>query len=153
MTGGKTLSDPITQTNSSSAQLKETTPDPDQMLALVLNSLEKDLALDIVQIDLRGRSAMADHMVIASGRNARHVAAIADKLIERLKSGTGHPPRIEGKEGGDWVLVDADDVIIHLFRPEVRAFYQLEKIWMLPDALARLKDEQPHLMTEAPADS
>lgn len=152
-TGGKTLPDPLTQTKPSSAQSDTAQPDPDQVLALVLNSLEKDLALDIVPIDLRGRSAMADHMVIASGRNARHVAAIADKLIERLKSETGHAPRIEGKEGGDWVLVDTDDVIIHLFRPEVRAFYQLEKIWMSPEALARLQDEQPHLMTEGSAQS
>lgn len=86
-------------------------------------------------IDLRGRSAMADYMVIASGRNARQVASIAEKLVERLKEQTGRSARIEGKETGDWVLIDTDDVIVHVFRPEVREFYQLEKMWMPTDAL------------------
>ena len=86
-------------------------------------------------IDLRGRSAMADHMVIASGRNARQVASIAEKLVERLKELTGRSARIEGKDTGDWVLIDTDDVIVHVFRPEVREFYQLEKMWMPTDAL------------------
>ena len=81
-------------------------------------------------IDLRGRSAMADHMVIASGRNARQVAAIAEKLVQRLKQQTGRGARIEGQETGDWVLIDTDDVIVHVFRPEVREFYQLEKMWL-----------------------
>ncbi len=89
----------------------------------------------MVAIDLRGRSAMADHMVIASGRNARQVAAIAEKLVERLKEQTGHSARVEGKDTGDWVLIDTDDVIVHVFRPEVREFYQLEKMWMPADAL------------------
>ena len=80
-------------------------------------------------IDLRGRSAMADHMVIASGRNARQVASIAEKLVERLKEQTGRSARIEGKETGDWVLIDTGDVVVHVFRPEVREFYQLEKMW------------------------
>ena len=115
------------------------------MLALILKSLEDDLAEDVVCIDLRGRSSMADYMVIASGRGARHVAAIADKLLERLKDGLGRTPRAEGKETGDWVLVDTGDVVVHLFRPEVRAFYQLEKLWMSPEALAELRETQPHL--------
>lgn len=86
-------------------------------------------------IDLRGRSAMADHMVIASGRSSRQVAAIAEKLVQRLKDQTGRTARIEGKDTGDWVLIDTDDVIVHVFRPEVREFYQLEKMWMPADAL------------------
>ena len=86
-------------------------------------------------IDLRGRSAMADHMVIASGRNARQVASITEKLVERLKAQTGQSARVEGKDTGDWVLIDTDDVIVHVFRPEVREFYQLEKMWMPADAL------------------
>ena len=86
-------------------------------------------------IDLRGRSAMADHMVIASGRNARQVASIAEKLVERLKQQTGQSARVEGKDTGDWVLIDTDDVIVHVFRPEVREFYQLEKLWMPADSL------------------
>ncbi|SNT73110.1 ribosome-associated protein [Paracoccus seriniphilus] len=83
---------------------------------------------------------MADHMVIASGRSARQVSAIAEKLAERVKEATGRSPRIEGKETGDWVLIDTDDVIVHVFRPEVREFYQLEKMWMPADTLNRVRD-------------
>lgn len=86
-------------------------------------------------IDLRGRSAMADHMVIASGRSSRQVASIAEKMAERLKQECGRLVRIEGKDTGDWVLIDTDDVIVHIFRPEVREFYQLEKMWMPADSL------------------
>lgn len=100
------------------------------MLALVIDSLEQDKGDDVVSIDIRGRSAMADHMVICSGRSSRQVGAIAEKLIDRIKAATGATPRSEGKETGDWVLIDAGDVIVHVFRPEVRAFYQLEKMWM-----------------------
>ncbi|MDO5622838.1 MAG: ribosome silencing factor [Paracoccus sp. (in: a-proteobacteria)] len=108
-------------------------------MAAVLASLDDDKAEDVVAIDLRGRSSMADHMVIASGRNARQVAAMSEKLAERVKALTGNPVRIEGKDQGDWVLIDTDDVIVHVFRPEVREFYQLEKMWMEPDALAELR--------------
>lgn len=83
---------------------------------------------------------MADHMVIASSRSARQVSAIAEKLAERVKEATGRSPRIEGKETGDWVLIDTDDVIVHVFRPEVREFYQLEKMWMPADTLNRVRD-------------
>ncbi|WP_323716588.1 ribosome silencing factor [Paracoccus aminovorans] len=107
----------------------------DQLLDRILAFLDDDKAEDVVTIDLRGRSAMADHMVIASGRNARQVASIAEKLVERLKEQTGRTARVEGKETGDWVLIDTDDVIVHVFRPEVREFYQLEKMWMPTDAL------------------
>lgn len=110
-----------------------------------MSSLEDDKAEDIVSIDLRGRSSMADHMVIASGRSARQVAAIAEHLVERFKLVSGRSPRIEGKETGDWVLVDTDDVIVHLFRPEVRDFYQLEKMWMPADALSRVRDGGAHV--------
>nr|WP_267911085.1 ribosome silencing factor [Paracoccus caeni] len=115
----------------------------DQLLARILTSLEDDKAEDIVTIDLRGRSSMADHMVIASGRSSRQVAAIAEKLAERFKEQTGRSPRIEGKDAGDWVLIDTDDVIVHVFRPEVREFYQLEKMWMPSDALARVREGAP----------
>ncbi|WP_225612074.1 MULTISPECIES: ribosome silencing factor [Paracoccus] len=107
----------------------------DQLLDRILTSLDDDKAEEVVTIDLRGRSAMADHMVIASGRSSRQVAAIAEKLVQRLKEQTGRSARIEGKETGDWVLIDTDDVIVHVFRPEVREFYQLEKMWMPADAL------------------
>lgn len=111
----------------------------DQLLARILASLDDDKAEDIVTIDLRGRSAMADHMIIASGRNARQVASIAEKLVDRLKHEAGRQARIEGKDTGDWVLIDTDDVIVHVFRPEVREFYQLEKMWMPADAVASLR--------------
>ncbi len=100
------------------------------MLAQILSSLESDKAEDVVTIDLRGRSEVADHMVIATGRSSRQVAALAEKLTERIKAGFGVTCKIEGKDHGDWVLIDAGDVIVHIFRPEVREFYQLEKMWM-----------------------
>ena len=104
----------------------------DALLAGILSSLEDDKAEDVVQIDLRGKSEMADWMVIASGRSSRQVASISEKLVERVKRDFGTPARVEGKETGDWVLIDAGDVIVHVFRPEVRDFYQLEKMWLTP---------------------
>ena len=95
----------------------------------MLASVDDDKAEDIVQIDLRGRSDVADYMVICSGRSTRQVAAIAEKLAERLKSAFGIIAKLEGKETADWVLLDSGDVIVHVFRPEVREFYQLEKMW------------------------
>ncbi|MFN3282244.1 MAG: ribosome silencing factor [Tabrizicola sp.] len=106
----------------------------DELLARVLSSLDDDKAEDVVSIDLRGRSSVTDHMVICSGRSSRQVTAIAEKLVERLKHEFGRACRIEGKEQGDWVLIDAGDVVVHVFRPEVREFYQLEKMWMQPGA-------------------
>ncbi|PLS22858.1 ribosome silencing factor [Neptunicoccus cionae] len=99
------------------------------MLDLVLNSLQGDKAEDIVTLDLAGKSSVADHMVVASGRSTRQVVSMAEKLADRLKQNKGISARIEGKSAGDWVLIDAGDVIVHLFRPEVREFYQLEKMW------------------------
>ena len=104
----------------------------DNILSLVLNSLEDDKAEDVVIIDLRGQSEMADHMVVCSGRSTRQVAAISEKLTEKLKQEMGVFSKIEGKDQGDWVLIDAGDVIVHVFRPEVREFYQLEKMWLEP---------------------
>ena len=108
----------------------------DTLLARILTSLDDSKAEDIVQIDLRGKSAMADHMVICSGRSSRQVASIAEKLVDELKQELGVLSRMEGKETGDWVLIDAGDVIVHVFRPEVREFYQLEKMWQTPSAAA-----------------
>jgi ribosome-associated protein len=102
----------------------------DVLLQTIIASVEDDKAEDIVSINLRGRSSIADHMVICSGRSTRQVAAIAEKLMERLKEAHGLIAKVEGKEIGDWVLIDAGDVIVHVFRPEVRDFYQLEKMWM-----------------------
>ncbi len=99
-------------------------------LERVLSSLSEDKAEEIVQIDLRGKTAIGDYMVICSGRSTRQVTAISEKLAERLKTELGVATKIEGKETGDWVLLDTGDVIVHVFRPEVREFYQLEKMWM-----------------------
>ncbi len=100
------------------------------LLAAILASLDDDKAEEVVSIDLRGRSDMADYMVICSGRSTRQVSALSEKLVDRLKQDHGRLSRIEGKETGDWVLIDTGDVIVHVFRPEVREFYQLEKMWM-----------------------
>lgn len=103
--------------------------DAPALLDTILASLDEDKAEDVVTIDLRGKSSIADHMVIASGRSSRHVAAICEKLIERLKALGGTRPRSEGVENGDWALIDAVDVVVHVFRPEVRDYYALEKMW------------------------
>ncbi len=100
------------------------------MLDLVLNSLQDDKAEDIVTIELQGKSQIADYMVVASGRSTRQVSAIVEKLADRLKQNMGVHTRMEGKAAGDWVLLDAGDIIVHVFRPEVREFYQLEKMWL-----------------------
>ncbi|RLL72391.1 MULTISPECIES: ribosome silencing factor [Paenirhodobacter] len=113
-----------------STKLAGADPTSDQILARVISSLEDDKAEDIITIDLRGRSSIADYMVICSGRSSRQVGAIAEKLVERLKEDFGRNSKIEGKDQGDWVLIDTQDVIVHVFRPEVREFYQLEKMWM-----------------------
>jgi len=102
----------------------------DTLLAAVRASLDDDKAEDVVQIDLRGKSEMGDYMVIATGRSTRQVSAIAEKLADRLKTEFGLVAKLEGRETGDWVLIDAGDVIVHVFRPEVREFYQLEKMWL-----------------------
>jgi ribosome-associated protein len=95
----------------------------------VLRSLDDDQAQDVVTIPLTGKSTIADHMVIASGRSTRQVASMAQKLTERIKKDLGRNVRIEGLPVADWVLIDAEDVIVHLFRPEVRNFYNLERMW------------------------
>jgi ribosome-associated protein len=99
------------------------------MLALVMKSLDDDKAEDIVSIDLAGKTPIADYMVVASGRSARHVGAVADHLTRRLKEEGYGLAQVEGMTQGDWVLIDAGDVVIHVFRPEVRQFYRLEKMW------------------------
>ncbi|WP_247738612.1 MULTISPECIES: ribosome silencing factor [unclassified Shimia] len=102
----------------------------EDLLARILTSLSEDKAEDVVQIDLRGKTSIGDYMVICSGRSSRQVVALAEKLVERLKHEFGRSAKVEGKDSGDWVLVDTGDVIVHIFRPEVREFYQLEKMWV-----------------------
>jgi ribosome-associated protein len=110
-----------------------TVPDAGSLHELVLHSLDEDQAQDVVSIPLEGKSSIADHMVIASGRSTRQVAAIATHLAERLKKDGHGSPRIEGLPAADWVLIDAGDVVVHLFRPEVRSFYNLERMWGFGD--------------------
>jgi ribosome-associated protein len=98
-------------------------------LKVVLHSLDESKAEDAVPINIIGKSALADFMVVASGRSQRHVGAIADRLIEDLETAGFDSPRVEGMPHCDWVLIDAGDVIVHVFRPEVRGFYNLEKMW------------------------
>lgn len=109
--------------------------DPVEKLhGIVMSSLDDDQAVEIVSIPLAGKSTIADHMVVASGRSTRQVASMAQKLADRIKRETGRHVRVEGLPTADWVLIDADDVIIHLFRPEVRTFYNLERMWAFGEA-------------------
>ena len=96
---------------------------------LVLKSLDEDQAVEVASIPLKGKTTIADHMVIASGRSTRQVASMANKLAQKIKTELKREVRIEGLPTADWVLLDAGDVIVHLFRPEVRSFYNLEKMW------------------------
>ena len=108
--------------------------DKSALLDLVLSHLDDDQAQDVVTIDLEGKSSIADYMVIASGRSTRQVAAIATKLAEKVKQAGFGPVKLEGLPAADWVLLDAGDVVVHLFRPEVRSFYNLERMWAFGDA-------------------
>jgi ribosome-associated protein len=103
--------------------------EPGSLHALILAQLDEDQAQELVSIPLAGKSSIADHMIIASGRSTRQVAAMATKLAEKVKQGGYGPARIEGLPAADWVLIDAGDVVVHLFRPEVRSFYNLERMW------------------------
>jgi len=96
---------------------------------LILTRLDDDKAQDVVFIDLKGKSPVADGLIVASGRSQRHVGAMADHLLRALKEAGLGKCRVEGMPNADWVLIDAGDVIVHLFRPEVRSFYNIEKIW------------------------
>lgn len=100
------------------------------------NSLDDDKAQDVVVIDLAGKTEIADYMVVASGQSSRQVGAMATHLTQKIKELGIKELGIEGQSQGDWVLIDAGDVIIHLFRPEVRDFYGLEKMWSVPDVVA-----------------
>ena len=108
-------------------------PSIDRLHRMILASLDDDQAVETVSIPLEGKSTIADHMVIASGRSTRQVASMATKIAEKVKAMTGRPAKIEGLAAADWVLIDAGDVIVHLFRPEVRTFYNLERMWGFGD--------------------
>ena len=132
---GKTISDQVSPERG--RKLPDRSQDADALLALVRHSLDDDKAEDVVVIDLKGKSSFADYMVIASGRSNRQVVAIAEHLADRLKQAGHGYISVEGKQVGDWVLVDAGDVVVHVFRPEPRAFYGLEKMWALETEAAR----------------
>lgn len=112
----------------------DTVDSVDLLHAMILQLLDDDQALETISIPLAGKSSIADHMIIASGRSTRQVASMAQKIAQRIKSDFQRSPRIEGLPTADWVLIDAGDVIVHLFRPEVRSFYNLERMWSFGDA-------------------
>ncbi len=123
---------PLTGANSPDFKMVPTMADDDgvdALYALVMQQLDDDQAQEIVSIPLEGKSSVADHMVVASGRSTRQVAAMAQKLAEKIKQAGFGPARIEGLPQADWVLIDAGDIVVHLFRPEVRSFYNLERMW------------------------
>ena len=123
------LSDKQPTANAPQAERERPGHEDGALHQMVLTSLDDDLAQDIVTIDLAGKSALADHMVIATGRSKRHVSALADHLLRKLKESGEKNIRTEGQKTGDWVLVDAGDVVVHIFREEVREFYGIEKMW------------------------
>jgi ribosome-associated protein len=104
-------------------------PDADETLRVVLACLDDMKAEDITTIDLTGKTSIGDYMVVASGRSQRHVGAVADNVVEKIEEAGVQRVRVEGMKQGDWVLIDAGDVIVHVFRPEIRGFYNLEKMW------------------------
>lgn len=127
----------MTNTQEGPHHLDDVAEDVVQLHSAILNSLDDDKAVDVISIPLNGKSSLADAMVIASGRSSRQVAAMAEHLAEKLKADHGCQVKVEGLPQADWVLVDAGDVIVHLFRPEVRSFYNLEKMWALDAPEAR----------------
>ena len=111
---------------------------PNRLLSVVLDTLEDAKAEDVVCIDIKGKTSIGDQMVVASGRSQRHVGAVADHLIRKLKDEGFGRARVEGIPHCDWVLIDAGDVIVHIFRPEVREFYNLEKMWSADRPMERM---------------
>jgi ribosome-associated protein len=126
------LIDPATAPASNRAAPKGKDEAAEMLHALVMQSLDDDQAQEVISIPLEGKSNIADYMIVASGRSSRQVASMAQKLAERIKK-AGRNARIEGLPSADWVLIDAEDVIVHLFRPEVRSFYNLERMWAFGD--------------------
>ncbi len=139
------MTDPVVALSDSAADQLAASSDSDilvqKLLDTILSSLDDDQAQEIVRIDLDGKSSIADHMVIASGRSTRQVASMAQKMSERIKK-AGGAARIEGLPNADWVLIDAGDVIVHLFRPEVRSFYNLERMWGFDEAAENADDSK-----------
>ena len=127
------MTNPLPAAAAHSSRVAKDPVDVAALHALVMQSLDDDQAVETISIPLAGKSSIADHMVIASGRSSRQVASMATKLADKIKQEFGKIARIEGLPVADWVLIDAVDVIIHLFRPEVRSFYNLERMWAFGD--------------------
>ena len=115
--------------NTSPTKKSKSKESSDTLLNCIIKSLSENKAEDITTIDLRGRTSIGDFMVVASGRSTRQVSSISQKLVDILKTDLGRLSKVEGKDAGDWVLIDTGDIIVHVFRPEVREFYQIEKMW------------------------
>ena len=115
--------------NVSPSQNGEFKKSSDTLLNCIIKSLSENKAEDITTIDLRGRTSIGDYMVVASGTSTRLVSSISQKLVDTLKTDHRRISKVEGKDAGDWVLIDTGDIIVHVFRPEVREFYQIEKMW------------------------
>jgi ribosome-associated protein len=115
---------------------------PEQIRDIILEALDENKAEDVVTIDLAGKSSIADYMIIATGRSSRHVVGLSNHIADSLAKGGFNKAKFDGKENGDWVLGDAGDVIVHLFRDEVRDFYNIEKIWCDPEFLAKYEAQR-----------
>ncbi|CAN7490666.1 MULTISPECIES: ribosome silencing factor [unclassified Devosia] len=115
--------------NTVSAPAAAAAPSVESAVELILNVLDDAKAEETVSVDITGKSSLADHMIVTSGRSQRHVGAVADQIIRALRENGFGKPRVEGLPHCDWVLVDTGDVIVHIFRPEVREFYNIEKMW------------------------
>ena len=125
----------LTETETVSMPSPQDSKESRDLANLILDVLDEHSAQEIIEIDIRGKSSISDYMIVASGRSNRHVGALSDYLIKSLKNTGKKNIGIEGLKSCDWVLIDVGDVIVHLFRPEVRAFYNIEKIWSMPSPL------------------
>ena len=111
-------------------------PEAKELSKFIQDVLDENSAQDVIEIDIRGKSSIADYLLVASGRSNRHVSALADYVQRSLKERGFKDLIVEGQKAADWVLIDAGDVVVHIFRPEVREFYQLEKMWLTGDPAA-----------------
>jgi ribosome-associated protein len=127
--GGRPFLMAALPTNTVSTPITAATPSSQSAVELILNVLDDAKAEETVSVDITGKSSLADHMIVTSGRSQRHVGAVADQIIRALRDNGFGKPRVEGLPHCDWVLVDTGDVIVHIFRPEVREFYNIEKMW------------------------
>lgn len=137
MTTPQTTATEMTAAETTAARTAKVDAHVEALHAMVMASLDDDQAVEVISIPLAGKTTIADYMVIASGKSGRQVASMAMKIADKCKTDFGRPARVQGLPTADWVLIDAGDVIVHIFRPEVREFYNIEKMWAVdfaPDA-------------------